>query len=394
MSSSIKPGNSSAMAVLRLLSGPLCGCEYRLSGRETLVIAGTERTLLGREEAPDIPDFPENVIVVPMEGGSNFEIVIANPEESNFRLRTFGPQLEERSGEYQKICKVGPLSFALRPCDVMWKAEIVGAARSTSQTWKFGRATIVRALSGLVMLAVLAVMVVMLWMRFGENRQVAEVAAIVDGASEPYKFVKTANGIVYVFAENERDVAWAKQALARASMATVARVSTLRDEEARVGNKLLENYPQLAFYRLRLADPSRPVLLLSQERSQNSIEIREALIRSLSVWMPYAEKISFGAWSDAMLDRNARSGLERIGIDFDRHSTASNVSYRIHGNLSDIELAQLQSFINHFYRDYGRRYIHFSVALQEDRLKGKSFRYGDSGYVKMTPQHWFFPQSL
>jgi type III secretion system PrgH/EprH family protein len=394
MSLSIKSGNSSVMAVLRFLSGPFCGCEYGLSGRETLVIAGAERSLLGRDDAPEIPDFPENSIVVPVDGGRNFEIVIGGQDEEGFRLRTFEPLPEERSSKYQKICQIGSLSFALRPYHEMWKPEIIGVARAVPQTWEFNRIMMVRAFWGLIIFLVLAVLTVMLLDWLGEKKQIAEVAAVVDGASEPYKMLKASNGVVYIFAENERDVVWAKQALARKSMATVARVSTLRDEEMRVGGKLLENYPKLAFYRLKLADPSRPVLLLSQERGQNNVETQKALIRSLSEWMPYAEKVSLGSWSDAMLDRKAQSGLERIGIHFNRHDAASNVTYRIHGDLNDIELAQLQEFIGHFYRDYGRRYIHFSVALQEDWLKEKSFRYGGSGYVKMTPQHWFFPQSF
>jgi len=95
-----------------------------------------------------------------------------------------------------------------------------------------------------------------------------------------------------------------------------------------------------------------------------------------------------------MLDGQAKAGLERLGVAYERSGSSDSVNYAIQGNLTDIDLTRLHAFTSGFYRDFGMRYVIFSVVLKDDVLKGKSFKYGDSGYVKMAPQHWFFPQTF
>jgi type III secretion system PrgH/EprH family protein len=244
---------------------------------------------------------------------------------------------------------------------------------------------------GAIILCVVVGAAFVLFKNFDENKHVAEVSALIEGAAGFYRMAHGRDGLVYIFAENERDASWARQVLTRQKMHNSARVSTVKEEEARLGRLLFEKYPKLAFYRLKLADPMKPTLLLSRERNQLGEKERGDVNASLMRWMPYAEKVVDVLWSDSLLDNSAKDGLDRMHLAYDRRDSENSVTYRVQGNLSDSELATLQGFIDDFYRDFGARYVSFSVVLKEDWLKGKSFKYGGSGYVKMTPQHWFFP---
>jgi type III secretion system PrgH/EprH family protein len=389
-----------ARAVLRLLNGPLSGCEYHLNGDTTLVVAGAASTLLGamaHKEAAERPVFPESAIVVPMDGGSNFEIILDDNARDGFRLRTLAPQLEEYVRPYQEVCRVGTLAFAVRPADADWAPGIVDAlptAAEPEDVTPRQRSWLIRMLLGVIALFALLALGLALWMTLKDNQRVAEVAAVVTGSSGQYRLLKGSDGAIYIFADSERDVSWARQALTREGLIASARVSTLRDEELRLCKLLLESYPTLSFHRVKLANSARPVVVLSQERAHISSKERQALTASLATWMPYAESIGIATWSDAMLDEQARAGLDRLGIAYERVGNADSVTYTVQGSLNDIELARLQVFTDSFYRDFGTRYIYFSVALKDDWLKGKSFKYGGPGYVKMTQQHWFFPHTF
>lgn len=389
-----------ARAVLRLMNGPLRGCEYQLTDGATLIVAGAAGDLLGalgNKDAAELPSFPEGAIVVPVEGGSNFEIVLDDNARSGFRVRTLAPQISEQVRPYQEICHAGALAFAVRPADEAWAPGIVNMPIASGveerepprrSSWR------VAALLAVMAVFTLLALGLMLWMNFKDNKRVAEVAAIVAGSSDQYGLFKGRDGAVHIFAESERDVSWARQALAREGLIASARVSTLRDEEVRLNKLLLESYPAIAFHRVKLADPSRPMLILSQEREQLSNQVRQALTANMMAWMPYAENIGIATWSDAMLDEQAKAGLDRLGIAYERTANSDSVTYVVQSSLNDIELARLQAFTDGFYRDFGNRYIYFSVALKDDWLKGKSFKYGGPGYVKMTQQHWFFPQTF
>jgi type III secretion system PrgH/EprH family protein len=377
-------------AVLRLLSGPLRGCEYALAEGRTLVVVGAPSELVGQGEHVD---FPERTIVLPMEGAGNFEILIYADARSDYRLRTLHPQLEERTQAFQQVCRVGSLDFVVRPAGSEWEPDIVEAKGRTDAAVAKSRRQIrlLTVLAGFVALVVLLVAGLTYWAHVQGERRVADVAAVVAGASSQYRLLKGRGDLIHLFAQNERDALWARQALTREGMAASAQVATLWGEEQRVSKLLQENYPAVAFHRLKLDDPARPMLILSWERTRLNKQVRQSLQGSLLGWMPYAQGVDMLNWSDELVDDQARSGLDRLGISYQRHSNVGSVTYVIASELSDVDLARLQQFTEVFYRDYGHRYVHFSVVLKDEKFKDKSFKYGGSAYFKLAQQHWFFP---
>ena len=110
--------------------------------------------------------------------------------------------------------------------------------------------------------------------------------------------------------------------------------------------------------------------------------------------MPYSEMVIVDKWDDAMLEQQARTGLDLIGITYLPKFDDHRITFLIQGDLTDVELLNLQKFTHNFYQYFGTEYIHFSVDLDDDWLKGKSFKYNGNGYVKLAPKHWFFTKSL
>ena len=403
MTSSIETEGPDAKAVLRLLNGPLCGCEYHLRDGATLVVAGAANDLLGSPETQDgeqpasMPVFPEHTIVVPMEGGRNFEVIIDDNARDGFRLRTLDPEVEESVQDYQEICHVGTLAFAVRPPHEEWADGIVNALPTPPIEENDRRRRVIwfaKILVGVIAVFALTASGLYLWNKFKSDKRVADAASVIAGATEQYRVLNGRDGAIYIFAKNERDASWARQAMSRQGMIGSARISTLRFEEARINQLLQASFPSLAFHRLKLGDPEKPVLVLSQERGQISSQMRKSLTASLNDWMPYAQSIDIISWSDAMLDAQAKRGLDQIGVDYERVANAGSVTYTVQKGLSDIDLARLQEFTEGFYRDFGTRFIYFSVALKDDPFKGKSYKYGGPGYIKLTQHHWFFPQTF
>lgn len=382
-------------AIIRLLNGPLNGCEYRISKGITLVVAQRARDLTGRQDYAEIPEFPENALVLAVEGGVNFELTILEEDTDNFLLRSLFPEPVVTTHRYHESCQVGALRFSVRPIDTMWQPESISVAAAVAS----GSSS--RKRSKLLMLLLVAVMVlalgasgVKLWMVLSEKKQETRLAKIVAGSSEPFHMARGRDGQIYIFANTERDVSWARQALMRAGLTDSVQISTLQTEELRITHLIQSSYPALNFHRIKLDNPAKPLLLMSGERGYIDEQTRRQLVADMMSWMAYADAINHATWADAMLETQAKSGLDLLGIPYARVIGENVVNYSIVGDLDDIDLAKLHNFSEKFYRDFGKHYINFSVALKEDWLKGRSFRYGISGYVKMAPQHWYFPQTF
>jgi type III secretion system PrgH/EprH family protein len=340
MSLSSEMESPSGWAILRLLSGPLRGCEYRLTDSTTLVVTENVDALVGRGGGVGVPEFPGNSIVIPMMGGCNFEIFRDENLTDGFHLFVLEDVVEERVCHYLDECRVGLLSFSVRPDGMAWSSSF-DPDQSLSQAKKSDARS--RMMWSRMMPAVLGSLVLFFFVgasffllkKFGEDRHVAEVSALIDGSVEPYRLAHGRDGLVYVFAENERDASWARQVLTREKMNKYTRVSTVKEEEARLDRLLFEKYPSLAFYRLRLTDPVNPTILLSKERSQLGDKEGQEVVASLITWMPYAEKIVKALWSDSLLDDRAKGGLDRMHLAYDRSDSVGSVTYRIQGDLSD-----------------------------------------------------------
>ncbi|VWC74739.1 PrgH/EprH family type III secretion apparatus protein [Burkholderia contaminans] len=388
--------DSAEGAVLRILSGSLHGCEYRIQAGATLFVVKPEQALMSGEIAPDLPD---NAIVIPGdETAENFEVVLGNPDGETFVVRRLGADgVDEATYPYRALCEVGTLMLSVRRPDEEWVNPLAQAPGNGAQPVaerQFRSWGKVAGAAAAVILGAVAAMIVLT--RMDESvPPVPDIETAIGGTASEYE-VLTADtqNVAYVFARTQRDVARAKQALMRSGLAGNVEVVGQRDEEIRAHRRLLESDPGAAIHRVRLDDPARPVLVLSDERASRDKQVADRWRALLQSWLPYAKAVEIERVSDALVEQRAAAGIGASGATYRRIATESGVVFKIGGELDDVVRAKLGRFVDEFERTFGVHYVSFVTESGTEWLKGKSFKYGGVGYVKENGQHWYFENDL
>jgi hypothetical protein len=129
-------------------------------------------------------------------------------------------------------------------------------------------------------------------------------------------------------------------------------------------------------------------LLLSAQRNLLTPDQQARLIETLLAAAPYARDVVLQV--HALLADLALSGLQRLSLAFRRVEYGNSVTFAVAGDLQDAELAAARQCVDDFYRQWGGRYVHFTVELRDDGLKGTSFQTGPKVYVKTSVSSWHF----
>ncbi|MNU48655.1 Type III secretion system protein PrgH-EprH (PrgH) [compost metagenome] len=375
--------------VLRILNGPLQGCEFPLGETNTLFVVGAV-DLLG--EGALTASVPADAIFVPLEvGGCNFEVLADQVSAEGLPLRLLNESAEIRHCAFQARVQIGGLQIALRPEDQSWAPELLGQPHSVSSdevavVW--WRAPVTRWIAGGLALAALVV-AVGFWSVPGVAPE-TDIRRLIAGASAEAKVLSGRDKAIYVFVASERDAGWSRQVLMRHNSLS-GKVLVVDQERSRLERFLVDHDPQLAWHSLDLKDPSVPRLLLSTQRNLLTPDKQAKLLEALLAAAPYAHDIAVQMQDDKLLADLAQEGLQRLSLTFSRVEHEDSVTFAVAGNLQDSELAAARRYIDSFYRQWGDRYVSFTVELKDDVLNDKSFQTGPQGYIKMTSSSWHFP---
>ncbi|SDB14993.1 PrgH/EprH family type III secretion apparatus protein [Pseudomonas sp. NFACC13-1] len=374
--------------VLRILNGPLQGCEFPLGEGPTLFVVGPVDWLGNGAPGASVP---EEAIFVPLEaGGCNFEVLADQATADGLPVRLLGDSVAVRHCGFQTRVQIGALHIALRPEDQAWRAECLDPSPlspTAATAFIDGRGHWLRwAGCGLALMA--SVVVVGLW-TVPWTVPETDVRALIGGASAQVQVLPGRDRSVYVFVASERDAGWSRQVLARHGTLD-GRVLVTDQERRRLEQVLIDHDPQLAWHFLDLRDPALPRLLLSGQRNLLTPDRQASLIDTLRAAAPYARGVLLQEQDDQLLVGLAQAGLQRLALAFNRVEHEDGVTFAVEGNLQDSELAAARQYVDSFYRQWGDRYVHFTVALKDDSLKGKSFQTGPQGYVKTGSSSWHF----
>ena len=382
---------------LRLLNGGLRGCEFQLAPGKTLFIVKNENDALGEVGAPDLP---EDAIYIPMaQGGVNFEVWVDKDLGEGITVRVLDlAGARDMVCALHSICKVGAVEFALKRHVETWQEKILFYPRVLAPPLplkitpkKKNPPYLIFVASALLILALIAYF----WKPlFNPQHQTATLTALLNGATGKLHVFKGRDNIFYVIADNERDASWARQVLVRNNFSKPTKVATYTEEENRIAQKISDSNPIFAYYALHLEQPDQPKLLFSYERAELNSAAREAWSRKLVQWLPYATKVELVPIADAAVVNQARAGLDRLGISYTQTNKSAGTNFTIRGQNEDGSLQKARAFIDDFYRQWGQRYVQFSIELKDDPFKDKSFQYGSQSYIKMTPSHWYFAKIL
>ncbi|MEN9659898.1 MAG: hypothetical protein RL571_3363 [Pseudomonadota bacterium] len=393
----------------KALSGPLNGVEFSLSreaycicvgakeGEDTQLAASlalTERTLFILASAPQINfslHLDEDLT------GDAFSITVYHPA-----------QHEKVQLKYNEIQAVGGLRFAIKRSDEPWCDEVlqgngqqllIAEAAAQSSKLVFSSTTGSRAWLAWVprlggvgwgLLVLLTLLLLgggaLTWKAQSSTPKIENIHKILHGSSSAYTVSFGRDQIYTVFARTERDALWARQALMRSSLDTAWRVTTAADEIRRL-SPLLER-EGIMFFTLRFQAPLQPTILLSSTRMSNDASTQSRVRSLLMQIMPYAEKVSMQWHSDTVVVEAAQDSLKRIGLEYRLQQGEKEIGLISSVYAGDVGLAEFKRVTEAFYATWGDRYVHFNAELRDDWLKDKSFKYGQEGYVRMSPSHW------
>lgn len=376
--------------VVRILNGPLQGCEFPLGETSTLFVVGALE-LLG--DGAMTASVPEDAIFIPLEqGGCNFEVLADQVTPDGLPVRVLNDYGELRQCAFQTRVQIGALQIALRPEGQSWAPELLQQQQADSSAVEAvtgRRRPITRWIAGGMALVTL-VTLASVWSLPAPTPE-TDIRALIAGASAQVEVLRGRDEAVYVFVNSERDASWSRQVLVRHKTPD-SQVLVIDQERRRLEQLLVDHDPQLAWHSLDLKDPSMPRLLLSTQRNLLTPLRQKELSDALLAAAPYARDIAVQMQDDHLLADLAQEGLQRLSLAFDRVESEDSVTFTLVGNLQDSELAAARQYVDGFYRQWGDRYVHFTVALTDDVLKGKSFQTGPQGYIKMTASSWHFPE--
>lgn len=379
--------------VIRLLNSPLRGCEFLLSPGRTLLVVGQRAGMVADDR---VPELPEETLFIPLEqGGVNFEILYEDPDAESVTLRELaedGVSVHQRAVTFNNVLHVGALMFALRPEHQAWFAAVSEDSNVEMQAPAQPAKRYAFVTLGLLVVAVMLAGGFLL--ADNPQKQADQLGMLLGTDNQRFQVMPGRNKVMYVVAANNRDAIWAQQIIARGDYAEPAQVINPEQENSRVMRWLADNYPSLAYFRLQLDNPRQPQLWISRQRTALDHDAAQMLNSQLMGLLPYADRVDIVSMDDAVAVHQAESELKRQALPYSRVDSSGSVTFVIQGTLDDGELLRARRLVDDYYRQWGERYVQVAIELKDDRFKGYSFRYGEHGYIKMSPGHWSYTNSL
>lgn len=218
-----------------------------------------------------------------------------------------------------------------------------------------------------------------------QSNNVVSLNAALAGSPAPLKIIKSDNNI-YIFGDGYQEIAWLNEVLYKMNEGDkVTPVWTQKMRKEVIKKLHNKGFPAL---QLDLTMPEFPQLYTYRKLDN---EQEASLKEQAHQMLPYAKHIDVFFKEKELLVKEAQHGLERIQIPYLRISTGTGYALIIKDDLSDSSINSLNGFITEFYNQWGDQIVNFSINMNENTLKDKSYFNAKEGYIFISPQHWYFP---
>lgn len=377
----------------------LRGCEFTLASGKTLFIVSDDSTIRQQHQGTILPD--STIYIPAKDNDSNFEILVPAQADQQVILRELGEEkTPERAIISNEIITIGGQRIAWRPEAVPFSDEVL--ADNTEETMpsfvtqseEVKRPRSVWLKRAMVVGIVGCISFAGYTYLTETQRQISSVSTFLESGIGNYHIVYGKDKKIYVLAITDMAAQWALQTIVRTPQSYQMQVLTLKAEEQRISKWIGSNWPQVKFHRVILDEPQRPVVQISAERTRLNESEKSRLISAMLKDIPYSSSIAIENLSDKKVKMLAVEGLKKMALLFTEIDNGSSTTFVIRGAIEDGELDRLKSFITQYYQTWGGEYIQFALELKNDWLKGKSYKYGEQGYVKLAPGHWYFPRNI
>ncbi|EFE0729630.1 PrgH/EprH family type III secretion apparatus protein [Escherichia coli] len=376
---------------IRLLSGPLNGCEYEILNGRVLVIVGNDVSL-GRSDS--FSELPENTIVIPYgELTGSFEVIITTDPDLVVTIRELTAQeSEDRTLTLNQQIEVLGLKFAVKVKNEVWQYSIPGIVENniTSTRQHFFRSTLFKYVTLFFLFAIIFIGFYIV--NASNDPQLRHIDKILVNKNRNYEILYGRDHVIYINTNSLDEAVWVKQALEKNQPGKPVRVINPDDESIRIFSWLADNFPDLQYFKLQLLDASNPRLTVSKQRNAITQQLIDNLIKGLLQTMPYASNISIAVLDDNVLESQAIETLSAIGLSYEKYKTANNVYFNIIGTLSDSELNKINNYVDEYYKQWGKQYVRFNVNLKNQDKNNSSFSYGDNRFEKSQGSKWTFQE--
>ncbi|VVD77575.1 PrgH/EprH family type III secretion apparatus protein [Pandoraea anhela] len=383
-------------AVLRLLTGPMRGCEFSLASGITLFVVGPSDPAFDRGWQTEMPP---NAIYVPMDGdgGDNFEVLVDDAGREGLFIRVLNDGAgAEVAIDATQIARMGDVRVAVKRIDEPWSDDV---QRSLCVDARLDdavhpglrhRRRWTRALVSCAVFVLLMGGLYYYW-QAAPQRQARGVSEYLESLGGRAIVLPGGDGRIYVLTADREE----RNALARALGGDVVKrerlvLLALDEENARITQWIDASRTDVLYFKLSLEDPATPELWIN--RKQNGIaeaemtRFRAALLEKI----PYAKRVSITLHDENEASNEAEDALKRQMVPFLRTDTPEGVTFHISTELDDVQLRRLYGFMQTFEKRWGKRLVHFNIDLKDDWTAQQSYAYGTASYVKEGPHQWRF----
>ncbi|VVD68375.1 hypothetical protein PIN31115_00467 [Pandoraea iniqua] len=383
--------------VLRLLTGPMRGCEFTLTEGVTLFVIGPSDPAVDRGWQADMPP---NAIYVPMDGeGDNFEILVDHDDRPGLFVRVLSDVTGREVGiDATQIAEIGDVRIGVRRLSEPWSAHVSrsiyaqGGASDTAQQsgHRHGRRRWQQLFWGTLLLATLGGGA-WFYASSAPQRQAEGIAAYLETIGGRAQVLPGTDGMMYVLTDDSAQ----RLSLTRILGAAVIQreglvVLALDEENERITQWIDASRNQVPYFKLYFDDPTAPELWVGKQHFRLSEQEATQFRTLLHEKMPYAKRVSIVPHDEADASNEAEDALKRQMVPFLRTDTPEGVTFHISAELDDVQLRRLYSFMQGFAKRWGTRLVRFNVDLRDDWTGQKSYSYGAMAYIKEGPQQWQF----
>ncbi|MEI7200793.1 PrgH/EprH family type III secretion apparatus protein [Pectobacterium parvum] len=397
---------------IKLLFGPMFGCELNVTAGDYFLIINPSSTLQG--ETAGLSSVQEhavhytlNTLYIPCSVPSPNIILrlshrLVNEEKTGYRvevLDVLGNKSvlidENEIFTHEHIC------FAFKQSEGIWPEDIINYNRQSTEPKNdhvltnhdianFFKKRKNRAIAfGLFLLFLLLISASVVWYKKVESdRHVLTLNSVLSGSPSPLEVVKSRDDkTIFVLAQKLQEMEWAQEALfiKIKDNQNVVPVWLAQHREDTVAMLYQAGYPVL---QLDYSTPQHPILAIYLPLSKTEEEnLRSVLLQKI----PFATNIRFIVKNKEQLLKEAKLGLDRLHIAYRKVNTEVGYSLIIRDALSDSVLTSLSQYIKNFSNKWGSNIINFSINLDENWLQDKSYVDSSNGYLFLNPRHWYFP---
>ncbi|QQG29064.1 PrgH/EprH family type III secretion apparatus protein [Pectobacterium carotovorum] len=397
---------------IKLLFGPMFGCELNVTAGDYFLIINPSSTL--QDETAGISSVQEhavhytlNTLYIPCNVLSPNIILRLSHRLENEDKAGYGVEILDVSGnenvlvDENEIFTHGHICFAFKQSEKIWSEDILNYnLQSTEQKServlanhdiaRFFNKRKNRAIAfGLFLLFLLLISASIVWYKKIESdRHVLTLNSVLSGSPSPLEVVKSRDDkTIFVLAQKLQEMEWAQEALfiKIKDNQNVVPVWLAQHKEETIALLYQAGYPVL---QLDYSTPQHPVLAIYLPLSKTEEEnLKSILLQKI----PFATDIKLIVKDKNQLLKEARQGLDRLHIAYRKINTEVGYSLIIRDALSDSVLTSLNQYIKKFNSQWGSNIINFSINLDENWLQDKSYVDSSNGYLFLNPRHWYFP---